>query len=129
VAGLDQAVARVDEVCAALARRGQWLRVGGEEGWPDGTVAGRYRFGHAHYQQVLYGRVAAARRVRLHQRIGARLEVGYGAEAGARAAELAMHFARAGLDSPQGLCGPGSGADLCPGADGEQLLWSPRFLR
>ena len=93
-AGLGQAVERVDEACAALARRGQWLRAGGEEGWPDGTVAGRYRFGHALYQQVLYGRVATARRVHLHQRIGARVEVGYGAEAGTRAAELAMHFAR-----------------------------------
>jgi DNA-binding winged helix-turn-helix (wHTH) protein len=61
-AGLGQAVERVDEACAVLARRGQWLRAVGEQGWPDGTVAGGYHFGHALYQQVLYGRVAAARR-------------------------------------------------------------------
>ena len=35
---------------------------------------------------------AAARRVRLHQRIGERLEEAYGAQAGDMAAELAMHF-------------------------------------
>jgi DNA-binding winged helix-turn-helix (wHTH) protein/tetratricopeptide (TPR) repeat protein len=93
-AGLGQAVERVDEACAVLVRRGQWLRAIGEQSWPDGTVAGGYRFGHALYQQVLYRRVAAARRVRLHQRIGTREEVGYGAEAGARAAELAVHFAQ-----------------------------------
>jgi predicted ATPase len=93
-AGLGQAVERVDEACAALARREQWLRAVGEQCWPDGTVAGGYRFGHALYQQVLYRRVAAARRVRLHQRIGAREEVGYGVEAGAQAAELAVHFER-----------------------------------
>src|SRR6185295_7503536 len=66
-AGLGQAVERVDEACAALARHGQWLQAVGEQDWPDGTVAGSYRFGHALYQQVLYRRVAAARRVRLHQ--------------------------------------------------------------
>ena len=91
-AGLRQAVEHVDEACAALARRGSWLRAVGDEGWPDGTVAGRYRFGHALYQQVLYGRVAAARRGHLHQRIGLRVEGGYGTEAATRAAELAMHF-------------------------------------
>jgi predicted ATPase len=65
-------------------------------------VAGGYRFGHALYQQVLYRRVAAARRVRLHQRIGAREEVGYGAQAGARAAELAVHFEQ-GRDYPRAV--------------------------
>ena len=62
--------------------------------WPDGTVAGCYGFVHALYQQVLYQRVSAAQRVRLHQRIGARLEAGHGVQASAMAAELAMHFER-----------------------------------
>jgi hypothetical protein len=52
-AGLGQAGERVDEACATLAWRGQWLRAMGEQDWPDGTVAGGYRFGHALYQQVL----------------------------------------------------------------------------
>jgi len=101
-AGLRQAVERVDEACAVLARHGQWLRDVGEQCWPDGTVAGGYRFGHALYQQVLYRRLAAARRVQLHQRIGARVEGGYGAEAGTRAAELAVHFAQ-GRDSTRAV--------------------------
>ena len=93
-AGLAQEVEHVDDGCTALARRGQFLRTSGEQIWPDGTVAGAYRFVHALYQQVLYQRVSAAQRVRLHQRIGARLEAGHGAQVGAIAAELAMHFAR-----------------------------------
>jgi tetratricopeptide (TPR) repeat protein len=93
-AGLAQETERVDDGCTALARREQFLRASGEQTWPDGTVAGGYRFVHALYQQVLYNRVSAARRIRLHQRIGTRLEAGHGTEAGAMAAELAMHFER-----------------------------------
>ena len=93
-AGLAQEVEPVDDWCTALARRGQFLQTSGEQRWPDGTVAGAYRFVHALYQQVLYQRVSAAQRVRLHQRIGARLEAGHGTQAGDIAAELAMHFAR-----------------------------------
>ena len=93
-AGLAQEAEHVDDWCTSLARRGQFLRASGEQTWPDGTVAGGYRFVHALYQQVLYHRVSAAQRVRLHQRIGARLEAGHGAQAGDMAAELAMHFER-----------------------------------
>ena len=64
--------------------------------WPDGTRGGRYRFQHALYQQVLYESLGTARRMQLHQRIGARLEAGYGARAGEIAAQLAVHFERGG---------------------------------
>jgi predicted ATPase/DNA-binding winged helix-turn-helix (wHTH) protein len=101
-AGLAQETERVDDGCTSLARRGQFLRTNGERTWPDGTVAGGYRFVHALYQQVLYSRVSAAQRVRLHQRIGTRLEAGHGAQAGAMAAELAMHFER-GRDYPRAV--------------------------
>src|SRR5262249_25099517 len=101
-AGLALEVERGDGGCTALARRGQVLRARGEQTWPDGTVAGGYSFVHALYQQVLYDRVSAAQRVRLHQRIGARLEAGYGAQASAMAAELAMHFTR-GRDYPRAV--------------------------
>jgi predicted ATPase/DNA-binding winged helix-turn-helix (wHTH) protein len=93
-AGLAQEVEYVDDWCTSLARRGQFLRTSGEQLWPDGTVAGCYSFVHALYQQVLYHRVSAAQRVRLHQHIGARLEAGYGAQVGDTSAELAMHFER-----------------------------------
>ena len=93
-AGLAREAEHVDDWCTSLARRGQFLLANEELVWPDGTVAGCYSFAHALYQQVLYQRVSAAQRVRLHQRIGARLEAGYGAQAGDMATELAMHFAR-----------------------------------
>jgi predicted ATPase/DNA-binding winged helix-turn-helix (wHTH) protein len=75
-----------------LARRGQFLRRVGIAEWPDGTVAGRYAFIHALYQQVLYGRVSVGERVGLHLRTAERLERGYGERAGEIAGELAVHF-------------------------------------
>ena len=57
-------------------------------------MATRYAFRHALYQQVVYERLGAGRRVRLHQRLGECLEAAYGAQAGEIAAELAEHFAR-----------------------------------
>jgi predicted ATPase len=93
-AGLETAVEQVEEQCEALVRRGQFLRGGGGEAWPDGTVAGRYGFAHALYQQVVYDRLPVGRRMQLHRRIGLRQEVGYGARASAHAAELAIHFER-----------------------------------
>src|SRR5262249_9985168 len=45
----------------------------------------------------VYDRVPVVRRLRLRRQIGARLEVGYGAQARERAAELAMHFDRGRL--------------------------------
>ena len=38
--------------------------------WPDGTVAARYGFLHALYQEVLYHRLTVRRRQRLHRQIG-----------------------------------------------------------
>jgi DNA-binding winged helix-turn-helix (wHTH) protein/predicted ATPase/type II secretory pathway predicted ATPase ExeA len=96
-AGIQTDVERVEKDCAALARREQFLRPRGTEEWPDGTVAARYGFVHSLYQEVLSARVTAARRVRLHQRIGERLEAGYGPQAADMAAPLAVHF-EAGRD-------------------------------
>lgn len=86
------AFAEVEQHCATLARREQFLQPNGEEEWADGAVASRYRFLHALYQETLYARVTAARRVDLHQRIGAWKEQGYAGRAGEMALELAVHF-------------------------------------
>jgi predicted ATPase/DNA-binding winged helix-turn-helix (wHTH) protein len=93
-AGLGHEVVEVEDWCAGLARRRQWLEACGEQVWSDGTVAGRYRFTHALYQEVAYHRLTAARRVQLHRRIGEREEAGYGPQVRERAAVLAMHFVR-----------------------------------
>jgi predicted ATPase/DNA-binding winged helix-turn-helix (wHTH) protein len=90
VAGIDPEDG--ERWCQALARRGQFLRPAGVAEWPDGTVAGRYAFVHALYQQGLYSQVSAGRLVRLHLRTGERLERAYGERAGEIAGELARHF-------------------------------------
>ena len=93
-ASLGQATADVEACCDALVRQGQFLQAGGSTEWPDGTVAARYRFVHDLYREVLYARVPVSRRVQWHQRIGTRLEAGYGPQARELAAELAEHFVR-----------------------------------
>jgi predicted ATPase len=51
-----------------------------------------YAFVHALYHEMVYSRLTATRRLRLHRRIGQRLEAGYGERARDIAPELAMHF-------------------------------------
>src|SRR6185503_5487701 len=51
-------------------------------------------FIHVLYQNILYERVSASRRVQLHRRIGEQEEELYGERAREIAAELAMHFER-----------------------------------
>ncbi len=93
-AGVEAEVVDVEARCEGFVRRNYWLQVRGIEEWPDGTVAARYGFLHSLYQEVMYERVTAGRRVRLHQRIGEREESAYGERAGEIAAELAVHFER-----------------------------------
>ena len=93
-AALEKPIAEVETLCEYLARRGQFIIEREVSRWPDGTVSGRYGFRHTLYQEVLYQRVSASRRVRFHQQIGVREEAAYGERAAERAAELAMHFER-----------------------------------
>jgi len=90
--GLEQGLTQIEEHCEELERRHQFLRATGVSLLPNGLVTARYGFTHALYQEVLYRRVAAGRRARLHQLIGERGEEIYGERAGEIAAELAMHF-------------------------------------
>jgi DNA-binding CsgD family transcriptional regulator len=53
---------------------------------------GRWRFAHALVREVLYEGLPAARRVRLHGRVGQALEAAYAADPGPRLAELAHHY-------------------------------------
>jgi predicted ATPase/DNA-binding winged helix-turn-helix (wHTH) protein len=101
-AGLGAAEGVKVEACCEGPVRGHWLWAAGIAEWPDGTVAARYGFLHALYQEVLYHRVAPARRVELHRRLGARGEAAYGERAAEIAAELALHFER-GRDSGRAI--------------------------
>jgi DNA-binding winged helix-turn-helix (wHTH) protein/predicted ATPase len=93
-AGVAQAPEPPEAHLTALARQGRFIRASGTETWPDGTVTACYQFLHALYHEVVYARVSAGHRVRLHQQIGARKEAGYGVQARQIAAELAVHFVR-----------------------------------
>ena len=95
-AGVQCPVEDIEAQCDALAAQRHFIDDTGWMVWPDATSGGRYRFQHALYQQVLYEQVGTARLVQLHQRIGVRLEAGYGARAGEIAAQLSVHFERAG---------------------------------
>jgi predicted ATPase/DNA-binding winged helix-turn-helix (wHTH) protein len=86
----------VEAMCAELAAQRHFLDDIGLIVWPDGTCSGSYRFQHALYRQVLYDGLGTMWCVQLHQRIGARLEAGYGAQAGEIATQLAVHFERGG---------------------------------
>jgi predicted ATPase len=95
-AGVAEAPETLEARCTALARQGRFIRASGTETWPDGTVTASYQFLHALYHEVVYARVSAGHRVRLHQQIGGRKEAGYGEQARQIAAELAVHFAQGG---------------------------------
>jgi predicted ATPase len=95
-AGMEREVDGIEEQCEALVRQKHFLRASGTAEWPDETVAARYGFLHALYQDVLYQRLTVRRRRRLHQQIGERVEQAYGARAREIAAELAVHFEQGG---------------------------------
>jgi tetratricopeptide (TPR) repeat protein len=61
----------------------------------SGREGSLYGFSHGLLRDALYGRVPLGRRAFLHGRVGASLEERYGADPGARLAELAHHFAEA----------------------------------
>jgi DNA-binding winged helix-turn-helix (wHTH) protein len=94
-AGVSLSEEAIDARCAAWAQQGQFLTALRTETWPDGTVAACYGFCHILYQEVVYARMSAGKRLRLHRQIGARKEAAYGDQAPTIAAELAVHFERA----------------------------------
>ncbi len=92
-AGLD--VEAVETICTTLVARRLFLRDGPISDWPDGSISAGYAFVHALYRAALYDALTPARRRRLHQRIGERLEAGFAARPEDRAGELARHFLHA----------------------------------
>ncbi len=95
-AALDRRPDALEDACDELAHEWRFLREAGVAALPDGTVSGRYGFRHALYQSVLYHRLPAARRTRLHRAIGEWTEAAHGDKAVELAAVLAVHFERGG---------------------------------
>jgi DNA-binding winged helix-turn-helix (wHTH) protein/tetratricopeptide (TPR) repeat protein len=90
-AGVSGTVEEVEGRCAALARHHRFLRATGPLEWPDGTVSAGFGFAHDLHRTVLYDRIPAGRRARMHAAVAARLERAYG-PASANVAELANQF-------------------------------------
>ena len=106
VAGTEFSVAAVSAVlgddledvetrCDELSSRHQFIKYSGSQLLPNAQSVSRFRFVHAVYQQVLYERMSASRRVHAHRRIGQCGEEVYGERTNEIAAELAMHFEQA----------------------------------
>jgi DNA-binding winged helix-turn-helix (wHTH) protein/tetratricopeptide (TPR) repeat protein len=91
-AALGLAIDDVEDICDRLAERQQFIAFRGSHDWPDGTVANRYAFVHAMYQQGLSRRVSEARRVEWQGKIAAREELAHGKSADDIAAQLAVRF-------------------------------------
>src|SRR5262249_23116555 len=84
----------LEERLAALGKTHRLIETLGEEELPDGSLATRYRFSHALYQNFLYGDLVNKRRVMLHRQAGEQLIQRYGKRAPHIAAQLALHFER-----------------------------------
>jgi predicted ATPase len=100
--GAAATVEAVEGRCAARARAGRFLRATGPVAWPDGTVSAGFRFAHDLHRTVLYERIPAGRRARLHAAVAQRLERAYGPDVPERAAELASQFL-GGHDHPRAV--------------------------
>ncbi len=92
----------LEESLARIAKSHRLIETLGEEELPDGTLATRYRFSHALYQNFLYGDLVNKRRVLLHQQAGERLLQHYGKRAPQIATQLAIHFEH-GRDFPSAV--------------------------
>src|SRR5262245_47640366 len=87
----------VEEQCAALAERQQFLKASGAREFSNGLLSSAYEFRHSLYREVLYRRLNPTQRVNFHQRLakgiealrfeGLRFEDGTGA-----ASKIALHF-------------------------------------
>ena len=82
----------LEESLAWISKSHRLIETRGEEELPDGTLATRYRFSHALYQNFLYGDLVNKRRTQLHRQAGERLLRHYGRRAPQIATQLAMHF-------------------------------------
>ncbi|MFP5229446.1 MAG: AAA family ATPase [Acidobacteriota bacterium] len=95
-AALGEDAAEVEEACAAVARRVHFVQRGGQDELPDGSRSEFYVFVHGLYREVLYRRLAAARRAEWHARIAVRLGELFRGRAWAVARDIALHHEAAG---------------------------------
>ncbi|MGH9969869.1 MAG: serine/threonine-protein kinase PknK [Pyrinomonadaceae bacterium] len=90
--GIDEV--DLEELLARIEKTHRFILTVGEEELPDGSLATRYRFAHALYQNFLYDGLVTKRRVMLHRQAGEQLAQLYGKRAPQIATQLAIHFER-----------------------------------
>jgi DNA-binding winged helix-turn-helix (wHTH) protein len=91
----------IEELLEGLARRHQIIRPAGFENYRNGTSP-CYEFVHVLYRQVLYRRIGAARRRKLHQSVAENAEALHVPRDADVAAELAYQFEEGG-DWPRAI--------------------------
>lgn len=84
----------LEELLARIERTHRLIVTRGEKELPDGSLATRYRFAHALYENFLYGGLVTKRRILLHKQAGEQLLRHYGKRAPQIATQLALHFER-----------------------------------
>ena len=91
-AGIEKSEEAIEERFQNLAKHRQFVEELGEEHGVDGAASRRFRFKHVLFRDVVYDRIAEARRARIHRNIGEHREGVYGDRADSIASELATHF-------------------------------------
>jgi DNA-binding winged helix-turn-helix (wHTH) protein/predicted ATPase len=91
-AAAETDVVRAEEACEELARGHRFLQQTGHDEWPDGSIGTHYAFAHSLFHNVVYEQIPIAKRIRLHQLAGLRIESAWGVRAPEESATLAMHF-------------------------------------
>ncbi len=86
-----------ERLAERVSARGAFLRAVSAEALPDGTVTARYGFHHGLYRDVCLGRIAEARRVRLHRDVGAWLEETFAEGRADMSREIAASYAHGRL--------------------------------
>jgi tetratricopeptide (TPR) repeat protein len=84
----------LEERLNRLDRVHRLILTGGEEELPDGSLATKYRFAHALYQNIFYEDLLTKRRVLLHRQAGETLARCYHGQTARIAAALTAHFER-----------------------------------
>ena len=84
----------LEELLARIEKTHRLIVTRGEEELPDGSLATRYRFAHALYENFLYAGLVTKRKIMLHRQAGEQLAQHYGKRAPQIASQLALHFER-----------------------------------
>src|SRR5262245_32947916 len=89
---LNDVAVDVEEECAALSERQQFLKVSSARVLSTGTATFDYEFGHSLYREVLYRGLTPSLRVTYHRRLAEGLEGLTWPVDSELAAELGLHF-------------------------------------